>query len=57
MAITILEIVALFGFLIVSVAVPLKKKKPKYKRPHKGTMSTSYGVNKEGEIEELTNKH
>lgn len=56
MAIAILEIVALFCFLILPLAVPLKKKKAKYKRPGKGTISTSYGINEAGEIEELLNK-
>lgn len=56
MAITILEIVALFCFLILPLAGPLKKKKPNYKHPAKGTISTSYGINEAGEIEELLNK-
>jgi hypothetical protein len=55
MAITILEIVALFCFLILSLAVPLKKSQ-KYKRPDRATISTSYGINEDGEIEEIANK-
>jgi hypothetical protein len=55
-AITISEIVALFCFLIISVAFPLKKKKSKSTRPDKGTISNSYGINEAGEIEELLNK-
>jgi hypothetical protein len=56
MAITILEIVALFCFLILPLAGPLKKKKPNYKRPDKGPISTRYGINEAGEIEQLLNK-
>jgi hypothetical protein len=49
-AITISEIVALFCFLIISVAFPLKKKKSKSTRPDKGTISNSYGINEAGEL-------
>ncbi len=56
MVITILEIVALFCFLILPLAGPLKKKKLNYKQPAMGIISKNYAINEAGEIEELLNK-
>lgn len=56
MAITIIKISALLCFLILPLMGPLKRRPKKYKRPDKTFISTHYGINKDGELEELFSK-
>lgn len=56
MSLTLLEIIALLGFLILAAKGPSHKKRLKYTRPGSAKMSAQYAVNQDGEIEELLNK-
>ncbi|WP_186292574.1 hypothetical protein [Mucilaginibacter corticis] len=56
MAITIIKIAGLLCFLILPLMGPSKRRPKKYKRPDKTFISAHYGINKDGELEELFSK-
>jgi hypothetical protein len=53
MGITALKIVVLLCFLIIPFRGPSKRRKTGYKRPEKTVISSNYGINEYGELEDL----
>jgi hypothetical protein len=53
MALTAFKVAMLFCFLIMPLMGPKKRRKINYSRPDKTILSSSYGINADGELEEL----
>ena len=53
MALTALKVAVLFCFLIMPLIGPAKRRKINYSRHDRTIISSSYGVNEYGELEEL----
>jgi hypothetical protein len=53
MALTALKVAVLLCFLIMPLKGPSKRRKISYSRPDKTILSSSYGVNEYGDLEEL----